>query len=157
MSRGHEDFLAPGSGAHPQDILMHQCDIYEGPKLWWLPMEGRNRTDGVASGLLHDLGGGKCDIARGNGVLQMPRNGILIPTQHDQHFFASVDCKNERFDHLPWLVAKSFRDLGSAFCRRWCKCTSGIRDAQGVEIVMDWQLHTSFLHELVTGRRADVA
>ena len=71
-------------------------------------------------GLLDRLRRGQLDVARTNGFLEMTRDGVLIPTYHDQHFLTRIHLENERFDHLARDIAKGFRDLGGAFgCRRW--------------------------------------
>src|SRR5207248_9827118 len=97
-----------------------RCRIHKGTKLWWLPMKGRNRTNGIPGGLLNCLRRGQLDVARAYGFLEMTRDGVLIPAYHDQHFLTRVHLENERFDHLARCIAKGFRDLGGAFCcRRW--------------------------------------
>src|SRR5262245_26535535 len=104
-------------------------------------MEWRNRANGIPGGLLNRLRRGQLDIARANGFLKMTRDGILISAYHDQHFLTRIYLENERFNHLARCIAKGFRDLGCTFYRRWRKRAGGIRDAQGVEIVMDRKLH----------------
>src|SRR5215475_7352459 len=83
MCRGYKNFLAPGAGANSQDILVEQCRIHKGAKLRRLPMEWRNRTNGISCGLLHRLRRGQLDVTRANGSLKMPRDGVLIPAYHN--------------------------------------------------------------------------
>src|SRR5262245_43471279 len=141
MGWGYKNFLPPSPSANSQDVLMQQCRIHKGTKLWWLPMKWWNRTNGIPSGLLNCLRRGQLNVARANGFLEMTRDGVLISAYHDQHFLTGIHLENERFDHLARCIAKGFRDFGSAFCRRWWKRAGRIRDTQGIEIVMDRKLH----------------
>src|SRR5207248_11202039 len=136
MDRGDKNFLAPGPGANPQDVLLQQRRIHEGTKLRRLPMEWWNRTNSIPGSLLHRLRRGQLDIARTNGFLEMTRDGVLIPAYHDQHSLTRIHLENERFDHLVRCIAEGFRDLGGAFCCRPWKRAGCTRDAQGIGLVM---------------------
>src|SRR5512133_1346843 len=139
--RCDHDLLTPLSRACAEDRFLQETRLEEGTESGRLPAKSGDGADHVSGRLLHDLRIRHFDVPRADRLLEITRDGILVPAQHDQNTLARIHLKDQRLDRLAFGKAQDAGNIsGPFFCFRW-KAFSFIRDIVLIEIHVGWKFH----------------